>query len=57
MSSCDCCGKDTDERSLISVGDCPIYYVCPSCYGYYSETELLEKIEEQMVGGGKVDLT
>jgi hypothetical protein len=42
MEPCDCCGKKVDERSLIKVGN---YYVCPSCNGYYSETELIEKIE------------
>jgi hypothetical protein len=53
MASCDCCGRSVDDRSLIRVGN---YYVCPSCNGYYPETELVEKIEEQMVGGGKVEL-
>lgn len=43
MEPCDCCGAKTDERSLITVGK---HLVCPSCHGYYSEQELIEKIQE-----------
>lgn len=39
---CDCCSAIVDERSLQLVGK---YYVCNSCFRYYSEEEIIEKIE------------
>jgi len=42
MASCDCCGKDVDERSMEMVGH---YFVCQACVGYYDEAELIEEIE------------
>ena len=44
MVSCDCCGKETDERSLQVIGK---YFVCTNCYHGYTEDELIEKLEEK----------
>lgn len=48
MEQCDCCGRFVDERSMVSVN---IYFVCQACNGYYTEDELLEKIEEREAEG------
>ena len=42
MEPCDCCGKKVDERSMVVVGK---YWVCQACDSYYSEEEIIEKIE------------
>ncbi len=42
MDNCDCCGVQTDERAMESVGK---FSVCQSCAGYYSDDELIERIE------------
>jgi hypothetical protein len=50
-TTCDCCGKRVDERSLAIVEDTSQevlnhYFVCQSCNGYYEPAELLDKIKE-----------
>lgn len=49
MSTCDCCDKDVEERSMVPIEiKKETYFVCQSCYGYYSEEELSEKIENKL---------
>lgn len=47
MESCDCCGKKVDPRSMENVGE---YWVCQACDSYYTEEELIEKIEADKTG-------
>lgn len=44
MVPCDCCGRNTDERSLKDAGTA---LVCPPCFGTYSEEEITEMMEER----------
>jgi hypothetical protein len=45
MPTCDCCGRRTDERSLIDVGE---YMVCQLCAAYYTtEQEIRDHIASQ----------
>ena len=55
MVTCDCCGRNTDERSLKDAG---IALVCPACFGTYSEEEIQELMEERAADqSGKPDST
>lgn len=44
MTTCDCCNKEVDERSLIQVDK---YFVCQECNSYYSEEEIVEQCEKK----------
>ena len=47
MTSCDCCGKQVDERSMATVEENTLwYFVCQACRGMYEDEELIEKCKQ-----------